>query len=218
MHSFTHSSFFPFIHIFYPLSIFLPTHSPIYHYPAIYPSIYHLSFHPPGYLPIHSSIYPSIDRSVYASIHPYAQSLTHLVTHPPTIYPPMHLHTHSSHHPITHPAQIFMHLPTTHPSTQPPYPLSQPFPPIYHLTFWSVSYTQCSVLSCGMVSWAPSLGGSVDTTRGSPQREIGKPARSPLSPFMAWTLPKPLASRVCGQTMMKYRVRMDWGMGFQQSN
>ena len=42
-------------------------------------------------------------------------------------------------------------------------------------------------------------------TRGSPRREIGKPACSPLSPFVAWTLPKPLIPRVSGQTMMKCR-------------
>lgn len=85
-HLLTHPSFFPFIHVFHPVSIFSPTHSLPYHLSMHLPTQY--SIFPPVILPIHPSS--------HSPIHPYTQSLIHLFIHSPTIHSPMPLLTHSS--------------------------------------------------------------------------------------------------------------------------
>lgn len=120
--------------------------------------------------------------------------------------------------PIIHSSQIFVHISTTqsptplfihsstYPSTHPCiYPLTWPPPPIDHLTFleFLLHVIFCAKPRNGLLDSCP--GRKWGANRGSPQRERDKPACNLLSPFVAWTLPNLLTSRVSGQTMMKCR-------------
>lgn len=105
----THSSIFPFTHTFLP-TVHLSTHLPPYHL-STHLLIHIPSVFPPTNLLIHPSIHPSIRLSIHILNH-----FTHLFTHPP-----IHSSTYSFFPlPITHPAEIVLHLPITHPPTQPP--------------------------------------------------------------------------------------------------
>lgn len=177
----------------------------------------HLSIHtsfvfPPTHLSIHSSpIHPPTHISnhlpTYRRIHPPTQM--HRSTHSPTYPSFIHLKYSCIYPPLTH-------LPTYPPIYPPTYLLFHP--PFYLSTYLTISTHQSPnilefllhVMFCakpwnGLLGSLP--GRKRGANRGSPQREIDKPACSLLSPFVAWTLPNVLTSRVSGQTMMKCRWR-----------
>lgn len=106
-HLLTHPSFFPFIHVFHPVSIFSPTHS----------LTYHLSMHLPTQYSVFPSVILPIHPSSHSPIHPYTQSPMPLLTHSslpnhsssPDIHASTHLVTQESMHFLRH----AHHLPLT---------------------------------------------------------------------------------------------------------